>query len=159
VRNRPSNISFLVLFYSFHSCSSNEVSNIPKIKDIGPTTLVSGRNVKDSASRLHLERLSKGLNKVRYAVTLTLKGNRHIFHVGHVPLELKHSEKSILRKLDECCYHHFIIPRIFCHRKLVSRQSSVWSQTWSETRKRKTNKHQQFYWMIVALMTMFCVKP
>jgi hypothetical protein len=34
----------------------------------------------DSASRFHAERLNRGLNKVRGAVTLTLNGSCHVFH-------------------------------------------------------------------------------
>ena len=55
-----------------------------------------------AASRLHQERVEKGLTKQRGAVTLSMdNGQTHVFHVGEIPPELSHASGAIRQKLEE----------------------------------------------------------
>jgi len=54
-----------------------------------------------AADALHKERLALGFVKVRGAVTITVHGRSHTFHVDEIPSELTDATPSIEAKLDE----------------------------------------------------------
>ena len=55
----------------------------------------------DSSERLHKERTERGLAKLRGAVTTTVRGITHTFHVDDIPTELRARTDQINKKLDE----------------------------------------------------------
>ena len=54
-----------------------------------------------AALRIQQERLKKGLAKERGAVTLSVDGKTHVFHVAEIPAEISHASEDIYKKLEE----------------------------------------------------------
>jgi len=56
-----------------------------------------------AVQQLQRERKAKGLKKERGAVSVTVNGRAHVFHVGTVPSELRDSNPAIINKMEEWC--------------------------------------------------------
>ncbi|KAL6054966.1 Pentatricopeptide repeat [Balamuthia mandrillaris] len=54
-----------------------------------------------AAQRMQQERVEIGLAKERGAVTVTVHGTSHVFHVREIPPELSHASEAINKKLEE----------------------------------------------------------
>ncbi len=97
----------------------------------------------------------KEAGKARLFTGESLQTNNDAAHFGENHGENRKSSTASTQIANPLSSHASNL--VSCHRKVVNRLSA-WSQTLSETRGRKTNTHQQFSSMSVALMTMFCIR-
>jgi len=79
-----------------HYSSSEEMAAAYVL--MGDVYKICGKN--QEAESLHKERIKRGYFKERGAVTTTVNGKTHIFHVGEIPPELEKETSVIMSKLD-----------------------------------------------------------